>query len=524
MPRLAPGGFAWLVRHEVRLALRPARKGGATRFAWLGERLPLLLLTIVPALVGIALAFGARHLPDAPSPKLIGGISALFAGATLLMAMRAASYVLATFHDRADLDLLLAAPVPRARVLAAKATGVYAAVALPFVVLFAPFLLSAAVMGHPRWLGFLVMIGVAAVLATSLAFVTARTLFRLIGPRRARIAIQVGGAVLGGVAFLASQMANFAPGGAAALARALRHVPPPLDWPARAAFGDPALLALFVALATVAAWGAARFAAGGLGEGAATGRSGASTPVRHRALAFRGGATRVLVAKELRLLARDPELLAQILLRLVYLIPVAALVFRGDGSGAFPAGRLAAAATIFAGMLSASLAWLTVCAEDAPDLLDAAPLRAGVAARAKLIAACAPPLVIVAAPLTLLAWVAPAAGAAGLAMSVVAALTGALLQGWFGKPAPRRAFRQRQRSSLVLGVGEIVLAAAWSGVAALLARGSVWAIAPALLGATLMAGADAARRAPKPPEPSRGTQANAIGRAWSRFRKTPSTA
>ncbi len=510
MTLFGPGSFLWLVRHEVRIAWRGRSKGPTTRLQALAARAPLLLLAIVPTVIGIGVGWVLRRLPDAPSPKVLAVVSMVFAGLFLLMTFRAASQVIRSFIERGDLDLLLGAPLPPGRILGAKAVGVYASVGLPFVILFAPFLLTSAILGHPRWLGVLAMIGVTSVLATSTAFVAARLLTRALGVRRARVIMQVGGAVLGALAFLLSQAFNLAPQASEATLRSLRTLPAPLDWPAKAAFASPLLLG-FIGIASAAAWGATRFAAANFGASEETRVTAAARPPRP----FRSGLTATLVRKELRLLARDTETLTQVLLRLVYLVPVVLLIFRGDPSGVFPGPRLAAAGTVFAGMLAASLAWLTVCAEDAADLIDAAPVRAAAVRRAKLIAACAPSVVIVVLAALGLATRDRLAALALLVCGCIAALTGALLQAWFGTPAPRSNFRRRQQGSIVLGVGELVLAASWSGVAALLARGSLWALAPGLLAATILAGADAARRAPPPPA-SRARAGNAIGRLWKR--------
>ena len=513
--RFAPGGFAWLVAHEIRVAWRGGSKAATTRIAAWAARAPLLLLASVPAAIGIVLAYVLRHLPDAPTPKVLSAVSVVLLALLFLMLFRAAGQVLRTFHGRGDLDLQLSAPIPPPRILAAKAVGVYGAVGLPFVLIFAPFIVASAAFGHPRWLGLLAMLGVAAVLATSAAFVVARLLFVALGTRRARVVMQVAGAILGAAAFLTSQAVNFAPRSSDALFRALRRLPSPWDWPARAAFGDPLPLLAFVAAAAVSAILATRFAAANFGASDAVSVGPAARPPR----TFRSGLLTTLVAKELRLLTRDPELLTQILLRLVYLVPVALLIFRGDASGVFPGPRFAAAGTVFAGMLAASLAWLTICAEDAPDLIGTAPVRASAVERAKLIAACAPPLAVVAAAAVALAPRAPLAAGVMVLIATVAALTGALLQAWFGKPSPRAAFRRAQQSSFVLGIGELILALAWSGVAALLARGSPWALAPGLLAATILAGAVAARRAPAkatPRTPSTATARRLIRWPWRR--------
>ena len=491
---LAPGGFAWLLRHEVRLALR----GTGARRRWISRAVPLLLLAVLPAAGGIALAFGLaavqRHGRHALAA--VGGLSMVGTGIVallVLMVSSAAVAVLRTFHDRGDLDLLLAAPLPPARVLAAKAIGVTVSVATPFVVLVVPFALTSAVLGFPRWLGLPVMVAVDATLATALAIALVAVLFAAVGPRRARVGVQLAAALLGASVFLVSQSPSLAPGLAHRLYAAVAgRWPPPLDWPARAATGQPLPLAAMVALAVAAAWLAARVGAPHL---AAAGRTGGGTAAaRTTTVRFRAGLLRILVTKDLRLIARDPELITQVALRLVYVIPIVALLAR-SGPGIDPGPAVAGATTALAALLASSLAWIVIAAEDAPDLLAAAPRLPAAIARAKLVAATIVPVVLVA----VVALVAAAAGhgraAAVIAgMGVVAALTAALLQAWFGRRAPRSAFSRRQAQSFAVAVGEVVLAGAWSGTANLLVRGSPWAVAPALLAALILAGAVEARK------------------------------
>lgn len=490
---LRAGGFAWLLRHELRLALR----GTGARRSWLARTLPLILLATVPALAGVALAVALAHIGGARLPArvdamLTGVASAVVAGLLLLMVATAMIAALRTFYDRGDLDLLLSAPVPRARVLAAKAVGVAVTVAAPFMLIVVPFALASALLGSPARLALVVMIAVLATLATAVALTVTSALIAAVGARRARVVAQLAAAAVGGLAFLVSQAPNLAPGLAGRAAATLGHRwPAPLDWPGRAALGEPGPLAAMVALAVAAAWAAARLGARNLGTREASVRTTART-TRPR---FATGLTRVVVAKELRLLVRDPELITQVALRLIYLIPLGALVLRGAGDGAGVAGGVTAAA----GLLAASLAWIVVLAEDAPDLLAAAPVAARRVARAKLIAACIVPVAVVAAAAVALAVSTPWAAVVTLIGGTGAAVTAALLQAWFGRPAPRSAFRRRQQGSFVIGVGEIVLAAAWAGTATLLARGSVAAIAPGLVVATIMAGAIEARRARREP-------------------------
>nr|WP_295663827.1 hypothetical protein [Polymorphobacter sp.] len=494
MTPFAAGGFAWLLRHELRLALR----GTGTRTSWVARNVPNILLATVPTIGGCLLAWSVRDIgavPDRLADAVHGYLGVAILGLLALMISTASIAVLRTFHERHDLDLLLSAPLPPARVLAAKAVGVAVTVAAPFLLFTLPFLLASAVLGHPRWLGGGVVVAADAMLATAIAIGLIGVLFSAIGPRQARTVAQLGAALLGGSIFIASQLGSISPASAHRLSRLLAvRWPSPLDWPARAALGEAVPLLAMVALAAVAAWASAAFGARHLAASSDT--AARRVRVRSGPIRFARGLMRVVVVKELRLIARDPELITQIALRLVYMIPLAALVLRGKHGLDAPA--IAAATTACAGLLASSLAWIIVCAEDAPDLLAAAPVVRAVIERAKLAAACLVPVGVATVAALALVRAAPWSAVVTLVMGAVAALAAALLQAWFGKPQPRAVFRRRQSGSFVLGLGEIVLAGAWSGTAALAARGSAWAIAPALLGAMIMAGAIEARPGAKP--------------------------
>jgi ABC-2 type transport system permease protein len=465
---MTPGSLPWLVMHELRLWSRDGSRNGRV-----ARTIAVLVLLLMPIGFGISLALVYRTAPDVPSGA-IGPLSAACAGLVLLMLSGAIIYVMRSFHDRGDLDLLLAAPIPPARVMAAKSLAIHASVALPLLFITAPFLLASAAVGHPGWLGAIIMVIISAVTATSLAFVLVAALFRRLGARRGRIVVQIGGGVFAaGVAILA-QVPNLAPERWRQMMAVVAQPPtPPLDWPARAALGSPLPLLALAGLAVAGAGGASRLAAHRLadanpGETAADRASTTGTP-RPR---FRAGSPRTLLMKELRLLWRDSELLSSIALQLAYMVPAFALIF--SGGGVSPA-RLASASVLFSGLLASSLGWLTICGEDAPDLIAAAPVTAAEMARMKVLAACTIPLAMVSVPVLLTLVQDRTAGLTAILLCPVAAVTAALQQGWAGKPQRRKAFRFRQKGSLLLAVSEYVMAGAWSTTAAMLARGSAWA-------------------------------------------------
>lgn len=466
--------LGWLARHELRMALRDGRGK-----PWLRAVIVVLVL-LVPTVVGVALAWGLRDVPDMPR-QAFGYVSAASVAMVFLLLSGAGVYVLRRFHDRSDLDLLLSAPVPPTRVFAAKALAVYLSVGLPMLVFVGPFLIASALLGHPGWLGGIVMVMVAAVMASSLAFITSSWLLRLVGARRGRTIIQVASGAFAALVAVAGQSVNFAPKlFYGVTGRFAAPPPPPLDWPARAVFGEPLPLAVMVLLAVATALLAAQVATRDLGQP----QQFAAVAVRQRRPPrFAGGQFRMLLTKELRLLGRDPELVAVIALQMAYMIPAFGLIFAG---GVVSPARLAAAAVLFAGLLTSSLAWLTICGEDAPELIAAAPVPDDVVVRAKLASACLPALLLVTPAVAVIAAMDWRAGLLTLLLCPAAAVTAGIQQFWAGKPQPRRTFRFRQKGSMLLALSEYAMAGCWSAAASLAIRGSAFGLLAAVAAVTVL--------------------------------------
>jgi ABC-2 type transport system permease protein len=447
-----PGSLPWLVLHDVRVKAR-GREG-----RW-GRIIAMLLLALLPIVGGAVMAWRVRGGADLPLAAL-GSVGAVLLGMMLVMVSSAYAHVLRLGRDRGELELLLTAPLP---------------VALPFLLLTAPFFLFSAAFGHVTWVaGPLVVVSVALV-ATALALTIATLLDRLLGPKLAKLVAQVAGVGLAAAVFALGQAPNFAPKWFdAQLAFFSQRPPTPFDWPAQAVFGQPLPLITVLGLALAASQCSAWLAASRMEAAPADPTAAPHVPRRGRAVRFGGSATAVLFGKELKLLGRDPELISQIGQQLVFMVPILALIFT---DGQVTPARLAAAGVFLAGALSSSLAWLVLCAEDAPDLIAAAPLRPGVAIRAKLAAALTPPLLMV----SVLALVV-------LPMALVAGLASAAMQAWTQPPARRSAFRKRYRSSLLMAVGEFVLLGSLAGATRLLLAGSWWTLAVLAVPALMLAG------------------------------------
>jgi ABC-2 type transport system permease protein len=458
-----PGSLPWLVLHDVRVKAR-GREG-----RW-GRIIAMLLLALLPIVGGAVMAWRVRGGADLPLAAL-GSVGAVLLGMMLVMVSSAYAHVLRLGRDRGELELLLTAPLP---------------VALPFLLLTAPFFLFSAAFGHVTWVaGPLVVVSVALV-ATALALTIATLLDRLLGPKLAKLVAQVAGVGLAAAVFALGQAPNFAPKWFdAQLAFFSQRPPTPFDWPAQAVFGQPLPLITVLGLALAASQCSAWLAASRMEAAPADPTAAPHVPRRGRAVRFGGSATAVLFGKELKLLGRDPELISQIGQQLVFMVPILALIFT---DGQVTPARLAAAGVFLAGALSSSLAWLVLCAEDAPDLIAAAPLRPGVAIRAKLAAALTPPLLMVSVLALVVLPKSPVAVAVMLPMALVAGLASAAMQAWTQPPARRSAFRKRYRSSLLMAVGEFVLLGSLAGATRLLLAGSWWTLAVLAVPALMLAG------------------------------------
>lgn len=471
---VAPASLPWLIWNDIRIKAR-GREGRWGRIIAIG------VLALLPVLGGIAAAWHVRTAPMIPESAL-GKLSAAMAGLLLVMISSAFAHVLRMGRDRGELELLLSAPIPAARVIAARISGVQAVVALPFLLLTLPFFLASALFGHGAWLAGPFVVAAVAVTATGIALLLATGLERLFGVARARVAAQLAGVLLAGGVFALGQTPNFAPVWFEARMRALDAAPAsPLDWPARALLGDPLPLLAVLALAAVAAMVSSRFAAARIEAAPA----GPAVEKPTRAAYFGGSPFTVMFGKEMKLLGRDPELISQIGQQLVFMVPVLALIFT-DGN--ITPQRMAAAGVFLGGALASSLAWLVISAEDAPDLIAAAPVPAEQVLRAKLAAALSPPMLLV---LALACAVSTRDGLAAWLMLPMAALAGvsaAAMQLWTRAPAKRSAFRQRYKSSLLTALGEFLLLGCFAGTTRLLLVPSWWALAPLGVAALLMGG------------------------------------
>lgn len=509
-----PGGAAWFLRHEMRLAWRDwlsmmtAGKRRGLPIAALG----LAAFAIFMHGLAYAMILGAPGLDGPPDGHTLLMVSAALIAGLSLMLSQALESVTRAFYARGDLALILTSPATAGHLFAVRIAALAVTTAGMALLLAAPFINILIWFGGAHWAG-----AYAAILALAMASVAAAAaltilLFRTIGPRRTRGMAQVLAAVIGAAFAITLQLGAILSFGTLPstqtprLAAALIAAPGPdhpLWWPARAVMGQPLPLAeltlvsiLSLVLAIVVF--APRFGRYAL---AASEEAHAAVPGVRPARFHAPSPAWALRRKEWTLLVRDPWLMSQTLMQLLYLLPAAFLVWR-NFQGAQTATLIVPMLIVAAGQLAGGLAWLAVSGEDAPDLIASAPVPSGLVLRARTEAVLGAIAAIFAPFVALMSLRSPAAALTAMAGVAVAAVSSTAIQYWFRSQARRSLFRRRQTSSRVATFAEALSSTFWAGTGALLAAGTWLALVPGAIAAMILAAAwliSPARAAPARP-------------------------
>jgi ABC-2 type transport system permease protein len=468
--RLAPpGSFAWLALHEIKLAWRSRSKRGATR--WIGYAMILVWFGF-----GCFLGWTLRNhtIPEFGWLK-----TAVLAGSIVAFSFMTAQAMIGsqrTLYETGDLALLFSAPIDGRTVLLAKLLGITGSVALTYALLLLTIVVPIAALGHPQLFGVVALLCALALAAASIGIAITLGLAMLAGPRAARTVGQIAAAVLGGAMFLISQILSHSDRRQSSMVEVFKELRAHgvgnsglSALPGRAALGDP--LAILVMLGTgivlfvLAGATLRRLFLSGYQDGGV--RLSRARPTGRRiARLFHAGLFRSIFAKEWRLLARDPALAFQIVLRLVYLAPLVFVAFGGHGRQVTLAPGLAFASVLIASQLAGSFAWLTVSAEDAPDLLMVSPVAKDEVDLAKLLAALAmtAPLAMI-LPIAIAFQTIPGA-IVTLTCTTIGGGLAALVELRLGKPGKRSSFRRRRSGSMVATILSMLIAGAFGGAAA----------------------------------------------------------
>ncbi|MGE3248155.1 MAG: hypothetical protein AB7J19_17680, partial [Beijerinckiaceae bacterium] len=411
-------------------------------------------------------------------------------------------------YTRGDLDLLFASPLPPRRVLAARALAVAVESMTSVAIFVLPIANMNVLLNGPQWLAIYPVLLACGLFGTSLGIMLTLGLFKLAGPRRTRIVSQILATIIGAAFVLMLQAIHILPLGVrVSIMAAIEN--PGSSWlfdrngllwlPVRAAAGEPASLLLWLAVSavlfasTVALLGQFFASSAVRSAGAPVQVSARRNRTRMRFVPFAG---RALRRKEWRLLARDPWLISQMLLQVVYTLPVAIVIWRSQGAGGSIALSVGPAIVVIASQLSASLAWLTISSEDAPEFLASAPVTKKEVELRKLQAIALPLAVLLVLPIAGVAWFSPQAAAYTVMFALGASLSTAFLNLWHPMPARRVMLLRRHSQSKIVGMIEHLLSLLWA-VAMVLAVLTGWlaAIPLAIVAAILYLNRP---RAPKP--------------------------
>ncbi len=343
----SPATLTWFAAHELRLSWRDWLSMMTAGRRWRVRNVAVALVGFGVFMHLLAYAMVAQFAEvadpvDTATLLMITG-SALLSWS--LMVSQAMESVTRAFYARSDLDLILSSPAAARKLFAVRIATMALSIICMAVLLSAPFINVLALRGGARWLG---AYGVAAALgATAAAFAVALTvaLFRTIGPRRTRLIAQIVAAVIGAAFVIGLQVAAIVSYGTLSRTVFLRSdsivalapdLDSPLWWPARAMLGDGAALAAVLAAGALALAAAIALFSGRFGEHAVAAQGVAHGGTRQRRLAGfrRASPRRALRHKEWTLLRRDPWLVSQTLMQLLYLLPPALLLWKSFGEGA----------------------------------------------------------------------------------------------------------------------------------------------------------------------------------------------
>ena len=492
--------LTWFARHEIRLAWREwlammtAGRKGRKRAAIIG-------LTVFAAVMHLPAYAVIGRFADLQAPldkSTLIVITATVFLAWALMLSQAIESVTRVFYARADLDLIMSSPVTLANVFSVRIAAIALSVVAMALLLSTPFVDVLVIGGGIRWFaafGVVIAIGLS---AAAVAVAVTIVLFHLIGPSRTRLVAQILAAIVGAGFVIALQIAAILSYGtlsrfAVLTSEAAAGFAPDLEslvwWPARAALGDgQALLGLLagglVLLGAVMAMFSPRFA------DTIVRVSANAAPARQNscAKAFRAGSRQqALRWKEFVLLRRDPWLVSQTLMQLLYLVPPALMLWRSFADSSAAIVLITPVIVMAAGQLAGGLSWLTISGEDAADLVATAPLQPARVIRAKIEVVLITIGVIFAPLIAALIFASPLQAAVTASGVIVAAASATAIQLWFRVQARRSQFRRRQTSSRLATFAEAFSSIGWAATAALALSMPIAGLVSGLMTAAIVA-------------------------------------
>lgn len=411
------------------------------------------------------------------------------------------SHSVVALFDRGDLDLLVSSPIGSRTVFASRVLAVAAGVAVALSLFMLPIASIGVLVGVPQLLGAIPSLVSLSVVCASVGMLITLLLVQLLGARRARTAAQVIAALTGLLLFLASQLPTFLGGGEAVLewlVPLLALFEPgrflaadSLFWlPFRSMLLHPLGTLVSLASAGLVLWATVLLLHRTFAYGVGLVESGPKRQRQtHGQVRFRtGSALWVMVRKEWKLIRRDPFLISQVLLQVVYFLPAIYILVFSDTAGLDISPAVAAALALVAGTTSSALARIAVVGEEAQDLHTAAPVPGVLVERAKTLAVLVPVWSVV-VPLGL--WqlfVNPMAGASMLVLAPLTSFTVVRMRLLNPTTAARKdLFKRTSFGDPIIAGLEFVVPLIMAVATYLVATLSLWALLPLALVAICVA-------------------------------------
>ncbi len=482
MPTLTPATWPWLLQHELRLAWRNM---GIKR---------LWVILIGGGFIWVCMHLAAWGLMKGFHVAAENGVQfppiaiLFFGGATWLamtmMLSQAIMLSVTALFDRGDFDLLLSSPISARTVFIVRGLGIAINSVLLYVLLFTPFAHVGLFMGHANLLAIYPALIAIGFTVASLGMLLTLTLVRMLGARRARVVAQLVGALVGAALFLLSQTQNL-------LGRESRQIiadhfkhwidvggplaPDSAVWfPFRALLGEwlPLMMVLLVGFGgfwLVVNLTYRRFLAG-TQESVATkakkkplaaGSAANAGDIVSGTVKFRAGLLANVLVKEWRLIIRDPNLIAQTFLQMLYLLPLIFLIFRRGEMVML----VVPSAVMLSTTLAGSLAWLTIAAEDAPELVGLAPVPMSRIRWYKALAAVIPVWLIVSPILFYLLLTHPIYGLVFAVCVAGGTLSAGLTNVLCPRKGDRKNMKKRGQGNFLINISEVITAFGWAGMA-----------------------------------------------------------
>jgi ABC-2 type transport system permease protein len=345
--------------------------------------------------------------------------------------------------------------------------GVAAATASPWLLLGGALANALAAFGYWRALAVYPMIFGLALVTAALAFALVTFLVGRAGPRIARTVAHTAALTVGVAIFALGQAPRFvAPGKMAGLWHSFMpdgaDANSPLWLPGRAMLGErgpllaslaACVLVFVLALVTLDN----RFASGAISAAAfAPGRRPAAKPGQ-----FKENAFAATMLKNLRLLTRFPGLVTQTVYRSLTLVPVA-VILTGHTSIGVGKQVVVPLVVFLSGQLALFFCSVIIASDQAPDLLRAAPVPAGMNKRASGAASLYATMLIMALPIMGILLREPPNLAVTVSFALAACISNLALAQNFPIPLMRAEFGKSQKGSVMGLVIGVAVSSVWA--------------------------------------------------------------